>query len=137
MVATEEKSNEADIIEALKLILDRGVNINAADGQGSTTLHVAASKGYNQVVQFLFDHGANPELKDKRDRRPLEVSLAYAGKGAPTPFARAEKHPETAELLKKLMKLPADYVPPFPADDKKKEESKADAAKPVETAQVQ
>ncbi len=64
-------------MEAMKLCLDKGVDINAATDKGETALHAAAGQGTDQIVQFLADHGAKLDLKDKKGphatRRPRWV----------------------------------------------------------------
>ena len=94
---------EAEAIEAIQLCLDAGVDINAANGQGQTALHAAALKGYDQVVQFLADHGANLEAKDKRGNTPLDEALGQGAGSGGFDGSRKDVHESTAELLKKLI----------------------------------
>jgi len=94
---------EADAIESIKLCLDAGVDINAANGQGQTALHAAALKGYNKVVQFLADHGASLNAKDKQGKTPLDAALGQAGGSGGFDGSRRDVHESTADLLKKLM----------------------------------
>src|SRR5438270_10418581 len=60
------KKTEADAIDAIKVCLEGGVDINAPDGRGQTALYGAALMGYDEVVKFLLAHGANPAIKDQR-----------------------------------------------------------------------
>jgi ankyrin repeat protein len=86
-------------IEAMKLCLERGVDINAAtDKTLNTALHAAAGEGTDDIVKFLLEDGANPNLKDNKGRTPLDVAL---GKGADT--VGVEVHESTAEILRKAM----------------------------------
>jgi ankyrin repeat protein len=100
--ATGRHKTEAEAIEAIRLCLENGVDINAADTRGQTALHGAALKGYDQVVQFLADHGARPDLKDRRGLTPLDFALGKAG-GLGFDGSASEPHPTTAALLRKLM----------------------------------
>lgn len=93
---------EAEAIEAIQLCLDAGVDINAANGQGQTALHAAAQKGFDKVVQFLADHGANLTVKDKQGKTPLDAALGLAGGSGGFDGSRKDVHESTAELLKKL-----------------------------------
>jgi ankyrin repeat protein len=43
----------------------------------STALHAAATKGWNHIVQFLADHGAELELKDANGWTPLDLANGY------------------------------------------------------------
>ncbi len=97
---------EAEAIQAIQLCLDAGVDINAANGQGQTALHAAALKGYDQVVEFLADHGANLEAKDRRGNTPLDEALGRGAGSGGFDGSRKDVHESTAELLKKLMAKP-------------------------------
>ena len=52
-------------------------------GPGDTALHVAAALGYDTVVQFLADHGADITAKNTRGITPLAAAMfgSTAGKG--------------------------------------------------------
>ncbi|HTB20606.1 MAG TPA: ankyrin repeat domain-containing protein [Bryobacteraceae bacterium] len=102
---TARKKTEADAIASLKLFVDAGVDVNAADGQGQTALHGAAQKGWDQVVQFLVDHGAKLDVKDKRGRTPLDAAMGLLGNGG-FDGTRRDVHESTAALLRKLMAVP-------------------------------
>jgi ankyrin repeat protein len=112
---------EAEMIDAIKLCLDHGADINAVDGTGMTALHGAAQKGKDQVVQFLADHGAKLDLRDKRGRTALDVANGVTGGVA---FARPTVHESTVALLRKLMGPLADE----PAPKKVAEDLKDEAA---------
>lgn len=47
--------------------------VNVTDSRGRSALHIAAEKGYKDVVESLLDNGAK-NLKDKQDRTPLEIA---------------------------------------------------------------
>ncbi len=86
-------------IEAMKICLEKGVNINAAtDRTLNTALHAAAGQGTDDIVAFLAEHGAKLDAKDNKGRTPLDVAL---GKQADT--VGVEVHQTTADLLRKLM----------------------------------
>jgi ankyrin repeat protein len=86
-------------IEALKICLDKGVDINAAtDKTLNTALHAAAGQGTDDIVQFLADHGAKLDLKDNKGRTPRDVAL-----GLQADAVGVEVHQSTADLLGKLM----------------------------------
>jgi ankyrin repeat protein len=102
---TARKKTEADAIASIKLFLDAGVDVNAADNQGDTALHGAAQKGTDQVVQFLVDHGAKLDIKDKKGRSPLDAAMGLMGNGG-FDGSRRDVHESTAELLRKLMAVP-------------------------------
>jgi ankyrin repeat protein len=63
-------ASEATIIEAIKLCLERGVDVDAFNGNGQTAVHLAAARGLDRVVKFLAEKGATLDLKDKQRRTP-------------------------------------------------------------------
>jgi ankyrin repeat protein len=122
------------VIAAMQILIDHGADVNAVDGSGMTPMHGAAQKGLDEVVQYLADHGAKLDVKDKRDRTPLDIANGVAGKGKDNDenmVARyLEKHPSTVALLRKLMGLPAEDPASAPASakDKPVESAKAEGA---------
>src|SRR5258708_20656232 len=50
--------SEKDNLEAVKMCLDAGIDVNAADFEGRTALHRAAHKGRTAVLQMPVDPGA-------------------------------------------------------------------------------
>ena len=47
-----------------ELILGKS-NVNARTGSGMGPLHMAASQGFDEIVQQLLDAGAAPDMQDK------------------------------------------------------------------------
>jgi uncharacterized protein len=90
-------------IESLKLLLAAGADINAKDGtRGLTPLHEAARWGWNDVVRFLVDHGADLQAKDNRGLTPVDSAMGKAG-GNSRGGQRIDVHEDTAALLKQLI----------------------------------
>jgi ankyrin repeat protein len=93
---------QAQAIETLKLLLAYKADINTKDAAaGRTALHGAAIWGWNEVIQFLADNGADLHAKDNAGMLPLDSALGKAGG-----FGRQNAttvRPETADLIRKLM----------------------------------
>jgi ankyrin repeat protein len=102
---TGRKKTEAESIASIKLCLDAGADVNAVDDKGDTALHGAAQKGSDQVVQFLADHGAKLDIKDKKGRTPLDAANGLMGNGG-FDGSRRDVHESTVALLRKLMAAP-------------------------------
>jgi ankyrin len=83
-------------VEAVKLIMELGGDVNGANDNGDTALHAAASLGMDTLIQFLVDHGANLEAKNKAGRTPLAAARREDGVGA------SVVRESTAALLRKL-----------------------------------
>jgi ankyrin repeat protein len=88
-------------LDAVKLCLELGGDVNATNSMGLTALLGAANRGSNDIIQLLVDRGARLDIKDKEGRTPLRwaegVFLAAVG---------AERKPETIALLERLIAQP-------------------------------
>ena len=91
------RGSESEALEALKVSIDAGLDLNQANSRGETALHGAASRGADRIVQFLVDHGADLNVKTKQGYTPLDVAMGKAVVGQlPVP------HDSTVALLRKL-----------------------------------
>ena len=77
----DRQATEADFIEAARLCLDRGADVNAANPAGQTALHIAVTSRGAPFVQFLIGRGARVDVKDKQGRTPLDVAQGAGGRG--------------------------------------------------------
>ena len=69
---TEEEEKAA--VEALKLLVEFGCDINAVNAYGQIALHGAAYIGANKVIQFLLDNGAKVDMLDKYEQTALSIA---------------------------------------------------------------
>ena len=109
---TYERSAKENF-EAMKMLLDLGLDPNHANNEGRTALMGAAMKGRPDVIQMLVDRGADLAAHDKGNRDTDKVSSAAAGKTwQPIDYAEglvrvgvqsAVVRPEAATLIRKLM----------------------------------
>jgi ankyrin repeat protein len=109
---TYERSAKENF-EAMKMLLDLGLDPNHANNEGRTALMGAAMKGRSDVIQMLVDRGADLAAHDKGNRDTDKVSSAAAGKTwQPIDYAEglvrvgvqsAVTRPEAAALIRKLM----------------------------------
>jgi len=96
------KKTEKDAIASIELCLKAGVDVNATDSRGQTAVHGAAQKGWDQVVQYLADHGAKLDVKDKKGLTPLDAAMGLTG-GFGFDNTTGEVHESTAALIKQLI----------------------------------
>lgn len=99
-VFANDYATEAQMIEGLKVLLDRHVDVNAVNDNGQTALHFAALSS-DATVKLLAEHGAQLDIKDKQGRTPLDFALGAGGRGraGAAPVVREN----TAALLRQLL----------------------------------
>lgn len=95
----ENKQEDANALEAAKLALMLGDDVNAANAKGRTALHGAAGIGANAMIQFLFEKGANLNAKDSGGYSPLAVAAGLAPRGGDS---ASRVYEGTVALLLKL-----------------------------------
>jgi ankyrin repeat protein len=67
-----------DYLEIIKLLLDRGADVNGTDMYGETSLHVAAKNNHPENVKLLLNHGADINYKDtKYKQTPLHIAARW------------------------------------------------------------
>jgi ankyrin repeat protein len=64
-VQPDRSEREALALEAVKLAVELGVDVNAANTDGRTALDQAKLLKYESVVQFLAERGAKPGAEKK------------------------------------------------------------------------
>lgn len=89
---------EQGAVEAVKLLLDRGMDADAFNTAGNTALHSAVSRG-DEVVKLLVSRGASLHVKNKAGFTPLDVATGAGGRGGRGGVVRES----TAALLRELM----------------------------------
>jgi uncharacterized protein len=90
------KGTDAEALEALKLLVDLGLDINQANSKGEAALHGAAGRGADNIVKYLAEHGAHLDAKTKREFTPLDIAMGKDNFGLPVP------HDSTVALLRSL-----------------------------------
>jgi ankyrin repeat protein len=104
-------AREPDALEAVKLLAERGVDIDAFNANGQTVLHTAAARGYDSIVKYVAEKGAKLDRRDRQRRTALDVALGVGGgRGG----RGAQAHPGTAALLRELMVARGLSVPATP-----------------------
>jgi uncharacterized protein len=90
-------------LEAAKLLLAAGADINASRDNGQTALHGAASWGWNVLVQWLADNGAKLDAKDRNGNTAVDVAQGKTTGPGRIGNSAAEPHLDTVALLQKLL----------------------------------
>jgi ankyrin repeat protein len=118
---TYERSPQENV-EAIRMLLDLGLDPNGANSEGRTALMGAALKGRNAAVQLLVDRGAKLETQDRGSRDTDKFGSAAAGHTwqaldyaeglVRVGVQSATAYPETAALIRRLMMERGLPVPP-------------------------
>ena len=109
--------SEDETLELMKLLLDSGVPINAANTDGITALHGAAYKGANKAVQLLVVRGADLAAKDKgKDygfgQDSVRMTPLNWAEGVPIGMSSGIYRDDMVKLLERLMRergIPIEY----------------------------
>jgi ankyrin repeat protein len=88
---------EPEALEAVKMLVELGNDVNAVNDRGETALHGAAYRGANTIVQYLVDKGAKLDVRSKQGWTPWTIAngVFYSL------FFKEQK--DTATYLAKLM----------------------------------
>jgi ankyrin repeat protein len=91
---TESKES---LMEALKLCIEKGGDVNARNSMGLTPVMGAANRGSDDILEFLVKQGAKLDVKDNEGRTPTDWAKGvFLATNAP------EEKPSTIALIKKL-----------------------------------
>jgi len=122
---TYERSREENV-EALRMLLDLGLDPNTANNEGRTALMGAALKGRNEAILLLVERGARLDLHDHGSRDTDKIGSAAAGHTwqaidyadglVRAGVQGAIAYPETSALIRKLMIERGLAVPPASRD---------------------
>ncbi len=92
------RGTEPQALEAVKLCVSLGLDVNAATDKGETAMHGAARRGANTIIQYLAENGAKVNAANKTGFTPYDLAM---GKGG-GPAGRQPPKEATAALLQKL-----------------------------------
>ena len=99
VVAQTWTEGPAQLLEAVKLCLELGMDVNQANSMGVTALHGAANRGSDEIIRFLVEKGADLTAQDKEHRTALDWA-----KGVFLATHPAEPKPSSIALITSLLK---------------------------------
>jgi ankyrin repeat protein len=89
--------HEHEAVEAVKMCVELGNDVNAKNMFGETPLHGAAFRGVNEIVEYLVGKGASLDARDSHGWTPFTIAngISYGDV--------FKQQPQTAKLLEELM----------------------------------
>jgi ankyrin repeat protein len=86
------------LLEAVKLCIELGMDVNAANSMGITAVMGAANRGSDDILEYLVAHGARLDVADNENRTPLDWA-----RGVFLATHPAEPKPSSIALIERLM----------------------------------
>jgi ankyrin repeat protein len=108
ILASGGNAPEPKVLEAVTLLVDHGVDVNAYNANGQTILHNAAQRGHNSVIEYVARKGAKLDRRDKQGRTALDLARGAGGGGRRQgrPATAPVVNEKSAALLLQLMQKP-------------------------------
>ena len=108
----EDPGTESEVLEAVRLALELGGDLDSVDDRGETAMHGAAYKHGPSVVRFLYETGADIDVwnrENERGWRPLDIVEGGIHIGMNILSSRA-----TADVIKEIMRREGALAPRQP-----------------------
>jgi ankyrin repeat protein len=93
--ANSHRIHPAGWMPAVKYLVEElGADVNARDHDGNTALHHAASRGDNEMIQYLVSKGADLKVVNREGQNVADMANG--------PVQRTQPYPETLAMLEKM-----------------------------------
>ena len=99
---TGRYKTQAQIIDAIRICLEQGLDVNARANDGRSAIFGAATFGLTEVVKFLHEQGAELDYQDSKGLGPLDAAMGKAG-GYGFVGNDGVFHEETVTLIQSLL----------------------------------
>lgn len=100
----QSHSREGSDITIARLLYERQpALINAAELTGKTALLIACEEGNEEMVKFLLDHDADPNIPSTKNKTPLQVAVEMRSSSS-----TRERHANRLRIIEMLLTRAAD-----------------------------
>ena len=69
-----EAGDRNDPVDVMKLLVEKGADVNAANDAGMTPMHYAVQRGVDRIIEYLASKGARFDVKNKQGRSPADLA---------------------------------------------------------------
>ena len=69
-----EAGDRNDPVDVMKVLVEKGANVNAANDAGMTPMHYAVQRGVDRIIEYLASKGARFDTKNKQGRSPADLA---------------------------------------------------------------
>jgi ankyrin repeat protein len=69
-----EAGDRSDPVDVIRVLIDKGANVNAINTAGMTAMHYAVQRGSDRIVEFLASKGARFDVKNKQGKTAAELA---------------------------------------------------------------
>jgi len=63
---------ERNFPETVRVLIQHGINVNSRNRNGNTSLHMAAMKGYEAILDLLIESGSNPFIENSVGKQAID-----------------------------------------------------------------
>jgi uncharacterized protein len=99
-VFAKDYATEKELLEAVQLLVEHGIDVNAVNDNGQTAMHFAV-RASDDIVRYLAAHGARLDVKDKKGHTPIDVAMGMGVRGRAG--GPVEVRQATAALVRQLL----------------------------------
>jgi uncharacterized protein len=69
-----EAGDRNDPVDVIKVLVEKGADVNAANDAGMTPMHYAVQRGVDRIIEYLASKGARFDVKNKQGRSPADLA---------------------------------------------------------------
>ena len=69
-----EAGDRNDPVDVMKILVDKGAEVNSANDLGMTAAHYAVQRGVDRIIEYLAGKGARFDTKNKAGRTPADLA---------------------------------------------------------------